>query len=114
MEALRTTVAVLALLVSAVACNSDALPPASGFTTVSGVVVDGASNKPVAGAVVTVDTVLTATTDASGKFSIDKVPSGIVDYTVQANGYQVVVSTADVEPGKPFELDVTLATQTSH
>ena len=114
MKPLSVTVAVLALLLSATACNSDALPPASGFTTVSGTVVDAASNKPVAGAVVTVDTVLTATTDASGKFSIDKVPSGIVDYTVQATGYQVVVSTANVEPGKPFELDVTLATQPSH
>lgn len=114
MNVLYARLAVLALLLLSAACNSDALPPASGFTTVSGTVLDGTSNKPVAGAVVTVDTVLTATTDASGKFSIDKVPSGIVDYTVQANGYQVVVSTANVEPGKPFELDVTLATQTGH
>lgn len=114
MKPLRATIAVVALLLSAAACNSDALPPASGFTTVSGTIVDGASNKPVAGAVVTVDTVLTATTDASGKFSIDKVPSGIVDYTVQATGYQVVVSSTNVEPGKPFELDVTLATTPSH
>lgn len=109
MKPLRATLTVLALLLSAAACNSDALPPASGFTTVQGTVVDGVSNKPVAGAVVTVDTVLSATTDASGKFSIDKVPSGIVDYTVQATGYQVLASTANVEPGKPFELDVTLA-----
>lgn len=113
MKRFRTVLATLALLLAA-ACNSDALPPASGFTTVQGTVVDSAGNKPVAGAVVTVDTVLTATTDASGKFSIDKVPSGIVDYTVQATGYQVVVSTANVEPGKPYELDVTLAAQISH
>jgi len=113
MKRFRTVLAALALLFVA-ACNSDALPPASGFTTVQGTVVDSASNKPVAGAIVTVDTVLTATTDASGKFSIDKVPSGILDYTVQATGYQVVVSTANVEPGKPYELDVTLAAQISH
>ncbi|MBV8371702.1 MAG: carboxypeptidase regulatory-like domain-containing protein [Candidatus Eremiobacteraeota bacterium] len=103
----RAMLAALVLIASA--CNSDALPPASGFTTIQGTVVDGASNKPVAGAVVTVDTILTATTDASGKFSIDKVPSGIVDYTVQANGYSVVSSSANVEPGKPYELDLTLA-----
>ena len=109
MKPLRTRLAALALLVCAAACNSDALPPASGFTTVQGTVLDAVSNKPVAGAIVTVDTVLTATTDASGKFSIDKVPSGIVDYTVQATGYQVMTSTANVEPGKPFELDVSLA-----
>ncbi len=110
----RVALAALVLLVVATACNSDALPPASGFTSVQGTVVDGASNKPVAGAVVTVDTVLTATTDASGKFSIDKVPSGIVDYTVQASGYTVLSSTANLEPGKPFELDLTLAAATTH
>ena len=109
MKRFRAVLAAATLLVAASACNSDALPPAAGVTTVQGTVVDAATSKPVAGAIVTVDTVLTATTDASGHFSIDKVPSGIVDYTVQANGYQVVVSTANVEPGKPYELDVTLA-----
>lgn len=105
---LRAGLAALLLAVSATACNSDALPPASGFTTVAGTILDAAS-KPVSGAVVTIDTLLTATTDANGKFSIDKVPSGIVDYTVQATGYTSVSSTTSVEPGKPFELDVTLA-----
>ena len=95
-------------------CNNDALPPASGFASVAGVVVDSATNAPIAGAIVTIDTVLTATTDAAGKFSIDKVPSGIADYAVQANGYQSLASTANVEPGKPFQLNLTLAAQTSH
>jgi hypothetical protein len=104
----RNALVALALLVSAAACNDDSLPPPSGFTTVAGTISDG-SAKPVAGAVVTIDTVLSATTDASGKFSIDRVPSGIVDYTVQAPGYKVVTSTTNVEPGKAFELDVTLA-----
>jgi carboxypeptidase family protein len=104
----RNAVAAAILIVAAAACNNDALPPASGFTTVAGSIVD-ASGKPVAGAVVTIDTVLSATTDASGKFSIDKVPSGIVDYTIAATGFKIVSSSADVEPGKPFELDVTLS-----
>ena len=94
-------------------CNSDALPPASGVSTVNGTILDAATNKPVAGAVVTIDTVLTATTDASGKFSIEKVPAGAVDYTVQAAGYKVVSASANVEPGKPFELDLSLAADTS-
>ena len=110
----RTAVAALVLLAAATACNSDALPPAAGFTTVQGSVVDAISSKPIAGAVITIDTVLTATTDAGGKFSIDKVPSGLVDYTVQATGYTLVTSSTSVEPGKPFELDVTLGTQPSH
>ena len=106
---LRAALASLLLVASATACNSDALPPASGFTSVAGTILDAASNKPVSGAVITIDTLLTATTDANGKFSIDKVPSGIVDYTVQATGYAPVSSTTSVEPGKPFELDLTLA-----
>jgi len=111
---LRVLLASLLLAACASACNNDALPPASGFTTVAGTVLDAASKNPVSGAVVTIDTLLTATTDSNGKFSIDKVPSGIVDYTVQADGYALLSSTTSVEPGKPFELDLTLAPPQPH
>ena len=109
---LRALAAVLALTALA-ACNSDALPPASGVGSVTGTIVDATTSKPVAGALVTIDTVLTATTDATGKFTIDKVPSGIVDYTVQAAGYKVVTASTNIEPGKPFELDLQLASDPS-
>ncbi|MHB8147271.1 MAG: carboxypeptidase-like regulatory domain-containing protein [Vulcanimicrobiaceae bacterium] len=89
-------------------CNDGGLPPASKYSSLSGTVIDHATNKPLAGAIVTVDTVLTATTDASGKFTIAQVPSGIVDYSVQAQGYTVLTSSANADPGKPFELDVSL------
>jgi hypothetical protein len=102
------------LLVVASGCNADQLPPPAGYASVSGVIVDGTTNAPIAGAVVTIDTVLTATTDASGKFSIDKVPSGITDYAVQATGYQPLTATTNVEPGKPFQLNLTLAAQATH
>jgi hypothetical protein len=105
---LRALLAALALLVSATACNDDNLPPAAGYSSVNGTVVDS-TGKPVAGALVTVDTVLTATTDASGKFTINSVPSGLTDYTVQATGYAVINSSTNIEPNKPFELDLTLA-----
>ena len=105
---MKSLLAAVAATVVLAACNTDALPPASGFTTISGTVLDAARKTPVAGAVVTIDTVLTATTDASGKFTVEKVPSGIVDYTVQAKGYKVVSSTAQVEPSKPYELDLNL------
>jgi hypothetical protein len=108
------TLVVSLFLVATAGCNNDALPPASGFSSVSGVIVDAATNAPISGAVITIDTVLTATTDAAGKFSIDKVPSGIVDYGVAATGYQSLNSTANVEPGKPFQLNLTLAQQPAH
>lgn len=104
---LRAALASVILVGAVAACNNDDLPPASGFTSVSGTIVD-AGNKPVSGAVVTIDTLLTATTDTNGAFSIDKVPSGLVDYTIQATGYPLVSSSATVEPGKPYQLNVTL------
>jgi hypothetical protein len=106
--------AVALLLSTTQGCNSDALPPASGFASVTGVVVDATTNAPVSGAIVTIDTVLTATTDAAGKFTIDKVPSGLADYSVAAKGYQTLASTTNVEPGKPFQLNLTLAQQPAH
>lgn len=102
-------VALLALILQG--CDNDALPPAAGYASVSGAIVDARTNAPVSGATITIDTVLTATTDATGHFSIDRVPSGIADYVVQAPGYQQLSSTATIEPGKPFALNVTLTNQ---
>ena len=102
------------LLLVTAGCNNDALPPAAGFAPVAGVVLDSATNSPIAGATITIDTVLTAVTDAAGKFSFDKVPSGIADYAVQAKGYAPLSSSTNIEPGKPFALNVTLAQQPVH
>jgi hypothetical protein len=98
------------LLIGLTGCDTDALPPAAGATMMQGTVLDH-DNKPVAGAVVTIDTVLTATTDATGAFKFEKVPSGIVDFTVQAQGFALYTSTANAEPGKPAVVNVTLDPQ---
>jgi predicted small lipoprotein YifL len=90
------------------ACDNDDLPPAAGYAPVSGTITDAATQKPIAGATVIVDTVLTTTTDDKGTFSIAKVPSGIIDYVVQAKGYSDVVASGNVEPGKTFELNVAM------
>ncbi len=98
----------LLMVTSLAACNLDQLPPPGQYSTVSGHILDRGTNQPVAGAIVTIDTVLTATTDASGAFSIDKVPAGTVDYTVTADGYTLVSATANAQPGKVFTLDVAM------
>jgi TolB protein len=108
MTFVRSAFAVFALLLAASACNSDDLPPAAQFTALQGVVVDQATNQPVAGALVTVDAILTVTTDANGKFSIDKVPSGDFDYTIEAKGYATISGSGSAEPGKPLPLSVSL------
>ncbi|HLY02639.1 MAG TPA: carboxypeptidase regulatory-like domain-containing protein [Candidatus Cybelea sp.] len=105
----RLSVAIALLCLGTAGCNTDELPPAAGFSSVSGTIVDAATNTPIHGALVTVDTVLTATSDATGRFSIDKVPSGIADYAVEATGYQALSSSTTIEPGKPFTLNLTLS-----
>ncbi len=90
------------------ACQSDALPPTSKYGTVQGIVLDRATNRPVAGAFVTVDTVLKSTTTADGKFTISNVPSGSFDYSVQAGGYKPVALPDTVEPAGTKTLTISL------
>jgi hypothetical protein len=93
------------------ACDDSALPPGGTYQSVSGVVLDAATNQPVAGATVTIDTVLNATTDAAGKFTFAKVPVGDFDYQVTSpNGtYKPYASSAHLAPDKPLALTITVS-----
>lgn len=104
---IRLLSAVLALGFLA-ACQSDALPPTAKYGTVQGVVVDRATNRPIAGALITVDTVLKTNTAADGKFTISNVPSGSFDYSVQANGYKPVALPDTVDPSGTKTLTIAL------
>ena len=92
------------------ACDDSALPPGGTYQSVSGVVLDAATNQPVAGATVTIDTVLSATTDSAGKFTFAKVPVGDFDYVVTMPGgaYKAYSSSAHLSPDKPLALTVSL------
>ena len=107
MRRLRVLGALVALVVLA-ACNNGALPPGGTYQQLTGQVVDARTNQPIAGAVVTVETVLSQTTDAQGKFTFAQVPVGSVDYTVTAKGYAPYSSTANLPPDKPTALAITL------
>ncbi len=109
MKRARLIGAILALAVLA-ACNDSSLPPGGTYQSVQGLVVDAVTNQPIAGATVTVDTVLTATTDAAGKFSFAKVPVGEVDYVVSAPGYKTTPSVpVHLAPDKPLSVTVSLS-----
>ncbi|MEO9171140.1 MAG: carboxypeptidase-like regulatory domain-containing protein [Candidatus Aquilonibacter sp.] len=109
MNVARAAVAVLLLALPLAGCNNDdALPPASSYTSVHGVVTDAVTKKPLANATVILDTVLTQTTDAQGAFTFEKVPTGIVDYVVKADGYPDLSASGTADPGKPFELSVSM------
>jgi hypothetical protein len=92
------------------ACNDSALPPGGTYQSVSGVVLDAATNQPVAGATVTIDQVLTTTTDSAGKFTFAKVPVGDFDYAVSAPGgtFKPYANQGKVDPDKPLTLTISL------
>ncbi|HET7813216.1 MAG TPA: carboxypeptidase-like regulatory domain-containing protein [Candidatus Baltobacteraceae bacterium] len=112
MKRARLILGAVFALVALAGCNDSALPPGGTYQSVSGVVVDSA-NKPIAGATVTVDTVLTQVTDSAGKFSFAKVPVGEVDYVVtppaNSSYKQTPSQTAHLLPDKPLTLTVTLS-----
>lgn len=101
----------LFVLLALVGCNDSALPPGGTYQSLSGVVLDAATNQPVAGATVTVDVLLHATTDAAGKFTFAQVPVGDVDYSVTMpdGHYKPFSSHAHLTPDKPLALTVSLS-----
>jgi outer membrane receptor protein involved in Fe transport len=84
--------AVAALLGAALLCIS-AVPAAaqSGTATITGLVIDQKNALPVSGATVTLakngTTVQTATTNGSGRYTINGVVPGVYDVTINARGY---------------------------
>ncbi|HEV3154100.1 MAG TPA: carboxypeptidase-like regulatory domain-containing protein [Candidatus Baltobacteraceae bacterium] len=97
-------------LVALTACNDNSLPPGGTYQSFSGLVVDAATNQPVSGAVVTVDTVLNTTTDSQGKFTFAQVPVGDIDYqvTVPHGSFRAFTGSAHLAPDKPLSVTVSL------
>jgi hypothetical protein len=109
MRMFARTLVVATILIGVLAgCNTDALPPAALHGTITGLVLDRATNAPIVGAHVTVDAILVAITGDDGKFVIENVPSGDFDYTIEAKGYAVYNGSARTDADKPFALNLTL------
>jgi hypothetical protein len=107
-----TRAAALVLLLGAFAgCGPD-IPPAGNYATVSGQVTDSSTGKGVAGATVSVNVVLFATTDANGNFKIGNVPTGPWSYSVTApSGYTAPPgsdSNPPLAPGQVYTLTLSL------
>ena len=107
MRPARIFAVVLAVFALA-ACNDSALPPGGTYNAVQGVVLYAVTNQPIAGATVSVDTFLTTTTDAQGKFSFAQVPVGDVDIVITAPGYKQYSAPSRLDPDKPLSLSVSL------
>ena len=106
----RVRFAFLALVVLLTACNP-ALPPAQNYATVTGRVFDVATSAPVAGAVITVSTVLVATSGADGTYRIPNVPVGQNEVQVQAPaGYTASPNQYPIapQPGETVTVNIPL------
>lgn len=109
----RARLAILALSVGILAgCNGNGVPPAQNYAVITGRAYDAASNQPVPGVTVTVDTILTATTGSDGTYRIVNVPIGSYHVGVIApSGYTAAANPLDdgsVTAGQTITVDVPL------
>lgn len=110
----RVRFAVLALpLVLLSACGGPQIPPAQNYATIRGRAFDSATNQPVAGVLVTVDTILTATSGSDGTYRIANVPIGQYTLIPQApQGYTAPSQSlynGSVAAGESVTIDIPLA-----
>jgi len=62
------------------------------YGSITGRVLDSANNRPIAGALVSVGSLYTASTDTQGGFTIPHVPIGLQAVTARSPGYGTVTS----------------------
>ena len=109
----RATAAIaLALVASLAGCGGNPSAPQGNYGTIMGV-VKSTSGQAIAGATVTVDSVLTAKTGSDGKYTIQTVPvdssTTTTTVTCQATGFQdPPPQHVTVTAGKQLEVDFTL------
>jgi len=92
-------------------CGS-AIPPAGNYASVSGRISDARSGAALTGATVVVNSVFSATTDATGAYRIVTVPTGGWHYRVDGPpGYGSASSDvpAPLTPGEARTLDISLS-----
>lgn len=89
------------------ACQS-AIPPQQNYATITGVVTDGTTGQPLAGATVTIDSVLSVTTGSDGSYTIPNIPIGPFTATETASGFQDHQDQGTVAAGDHFTLNATL------
>ncbi|HEX8328732.1 MAG TPA: carboxypeptidase regulatory-like domain-containing protein [Hymenobacter sp.] len=95
------------------ACKEDLVEPVY-FGAVTGTVLDGRNNQPLANATVTTNPATSSyLTDAQGKFKIVEVPTGRFAITVSKTDYQQVVSNVTITEGQTADVSVVLTKSTT-
>ncbi|GAC1442685.1 MAG: hypothetical protein NVS2B8_04650 [Vulcanimicrobiaceae bacterium] len=94
----RRTSLVVLCAVALTGCGQG-VPPVGNYATVVGRVTDARTGTGVVGATVTVNVILTATTDASGAFRVANVPTGPWQYSVTGPAGYGSAPPVDNAPG---------------
>jgi hypothetical protein len=96
-------------------CGGPAVPPAANYGSISGRVYDAATNQPLSGVLVSVDTILTATTASDGTYRIGTIPSGQYTMAVQtpagyaAPNFNGPPYAGSIDSGQTISVDIPLS-----
>jgi hypothetical protein len=109
----RARFAALALALGLLAgCGGPQIPPAQNYGTIVGRVFDSATNQPVAGVTVTVDTILSGASGSDGTYRVVNIPLGTYTLRPQApSGYTAPLQPAydgSITTGQTITVDVPL------
>ncbi len=83
----------------------------SSFTytgTITGEVTDMETGLPVSGAVVSASGFVESTTDTDGNYALEGVPSGLINITVSATGYETHSGFVDLQDGQTVTYNIEL------
>lgn len=103
-------VAALAATPFVVACGNQGIPSGQNYATVFGRVFDVATNAPLAGVVVSVDSANNVTSGADGTYTATNVPLGQTDVAaIPPPGYTAAqLPPFSVSAGEHYRLDIPL------
>lgn len=105
----------LPLAAALTGCGGPQIPPAQNYGTIAGRAFDTKTSQPVAGVVVTVDTILNATTGSDGTYKIINVPPGSFSLRPQPpQGYTAPVQgqyDGSIGTGQNITIDIPVTKQ---
>ncbi len=100
------------LMIRPEATSKDGVQVTTG--EVAGVVIDSSTRKPLSGVTITVaGTQLGATSDASGRFVISRVPSGAHELLIKLLGYRSLRRAVDIKAGETARVNMEMVPATT-
>ena len=98
---MRNIVLGLVLLLALGDSCSNGVVGVQDYGSVSGRVLDATTNKPVPNAIISVGSIYTATADATGAFTVPRVPIGQQEVTARAPGFTTASQDVRIRKDRP-------------